>query len=386
MEARRQRCNLCGVQLLVPPEAQTIQCTVCQAVTRVQPNNHLGQTKDPISQTASKVMDFIATMSGNINSMVAAGNNHSMPTTTVYSYYSQPVQTPRLVVPCSAFGRRRAVLCGVSYYGTRYRLKGTVNDIRCMRYFLVEKLGFSNDSILVLTEDERDPYRIPTKHNILMALQWLVQGCQSGDSLVFHYSGHGSQQLDFHHDEMDGYDETLLPVDHEIAGTILDDDINAIIVRPLPRGAKLHAIVDACHSGTVLDLPFLCRMNREGYYVWEDHSQLSATYKGTSGGLAISLSACDDHQISVDTTSLSGNASTGAMTYSFIQAVQNEPGITYGRLLNAMRHTIREAPTGTLLNGLIGSLVRKVLLPGLSQEPQLSSSEKFDVYSTQFIL
>lgn len=113
-----------------------------------------------------------------------------------------------------------------------------------------------------IAEDERDPYRIPTKHNILMALQWLVQGCQSGDSLVFHYSGHGSQQLDFHQDEMDGYDETLLPMDHEIAGTILDDDINAIIVRPLPHGAKLHAIVDACHSGTVLDLPFLCRMNR----------------------------------------------------------------------------------------------------------------------------
>lgn len=31
---------------------------------------------------------------------------------------------------------------------------------------------------------------------------------------------------------------------------------------------------------------------------------------------------------------------TGVMTSSFIQAVQNEPGSTYGRLLNAMHYII----------------------------------------------
>lgn len=45
-------------------------------------------------------------------------------------------------------------------------------------------------------------------------------------------------------------------------GMIVDDEINATIVRPLPPRVKLHAIIDACHSGTVLDLPFLCRMDR----------------------------------------------------------------------------------------------------------------------------
>lgn len=61
---------------------------------------------------------------------------------------------------------------------------------------------------------------------------------------------------------MDGYDETLCPLDFETQGMIVDDEINATIVRPLPYGVKLHAIIDACHSGTVLDLPFLCRMSR----------------------------------------------------------------------------------------------------------------------------
>ncbi|THU45532.1 hypothetical protein C4D60_Mb02t18920 [Musa balbisiana] len=116
------------------------------------------------------------------------------------------------------------------------------------------------------TQEETDPYKIPTKHNIRMALYWLVQGCQPGDSLVFHYSGHGSQQRSYHSDEVDGYDETLCPLDFESQGMIVDDEINATIVRPLPHGVKLHAIIDACHSGTVLDLPFLCRMNRK----WDD--------------------------------------------------------------------------------------------------------------------
>jgi hypothetical protein len=58
---------------------------------------------------------------------------------------------------------------------------------------------------------------------------------------------------------------------------------------------------------------------------------------------------------------------TGALTYSFIQAVQNEPGLTYGRLLNSMRYAIREAKTGIRLKGPIASLVNRLLCAELSQ-------------------
>lgn len=99
-----------------------------------------------------------------------------------------------------------------------------------------------------------------------MTMRWLIEGSQSGDSLVFHFSGHGTQEMNMYGDEIDGFDEAICPVDYEEQGKILDDEINAAIVRPLPRGAKLHAIIDACHSGTVLDLAFVCKMNRS---VWE---------------------------------------------------------------------------------------------------------------------
>jgi metacaspase-1 len=114
----------------------------------------------------------------------------------------------------------------------------------------------------VWAEDDKDPDKVPTKYNLRQAMRWLVEGASAGDSLVFHFSGHGVQKLDTNGDEVDGYDEALCPVDFEERGVILDDDVNATIVRPLGRGVKLHAIIDTCHSGTILDLSYLCRISR----------------------------------------------------------------------------------------------------------------------------
>lgn len=51
-------------------------------------------------------------------------------------------------------------------------------------------------------------------------------------------------------------DETLCPTDHNTCGYIADDQLNELLVRPLPAGATLHCCIDACHSGTVMDLCF----------------------------------------------------------------------------------------------------------------------------------
>ncbi|XP_022762414.1 metacaspase-3-like isoform X1 [Durio zibethinus] len=383
---RRERCSGCGLYLLVPPEARTIRCAVCQAITNtitpvksnVRANVHWGHLRDSLlgpDQTSVQRLGY--------DSYPGSGT-HGIP--YVYAPHQRPPQPRPPLSAVSVHGRKRALLCGVNYHGKSYRLKGSINDVKCMRYLLIEKLGFPNDSILMLTEDETDPFKIPTKQNIRKALRWLVYGCQSGDSLVFHFSGHGTRQIDYNQDEVDGYDEALCPLDHETEGIIIDDEINDTIVRPLPREATLHAIIDACYSGTVLDLPFVCRMNKEGFYIWEDQRN-PLFYKGTSGGLAFCFSACDDNQVSADTTAFTGtNTRTGAMTFSFIQAVQNEPGLTYGRLLNAMRNAIRDVKAGLRLTGPIATLINKVLFGTTTQEPQLSSSEKFDIYSKQFVL
>lgn len=285
------------------------------------------------------------------------------------------------------------MIVGISYRNSRNELKGCINDAKCMKYMLINRFKFPESSIIMLTEEETDPYKIPTKHNIRMAMFWLVQGCQSGDSLVFHFSGHGSQQRNYTGDEIDGFDETLCPVDFETQGMIVDNEINATLVNPLPPGAKLHAIIDACHSGTMLDLPYLCRMDRSGRYAWEDHRPTTGTWKGTRGGEAISFSGCDDDQTSADTSALSKVTSTGAMTFAFIQAIEKSQGImTYGSILNAMRATIRKTDDDIGGGGGVVTTLLTMLLTGgsagggLKQEPQLSANEPFDVYRKPFSL
>ncbi|KAF4373713.1 hypothetical protein G4B88_030056 [Cannabis sativa] len=340
--------------------ADQIKCFNSRRLARLF-GNKINQ--DYLHNAATKFRNVVTNMI-NVNTALGGYNGYYNPQMTPAPVaVAPPRPSPRPGLGSgSSFGRRRAVLCGVSYIGQKQHCKGSVNDVSYMKYFLVEKMRFPSDCLLILT------------------------GSRAGDSLVFFYSGHGSRQQDKDHDEADGVDETLCPTDYETAGKIVDDEINATIVRPLPYGATLHAIIDACYSGTVLDLPFVCRMNRDGFYKWEDQRNQSI-YKGTKGGVAVSISACDDHQTSADTDALTGgNALAGAMTYSFILAVQSEPGLTYGRLMTAMRNTIREAQTGIRLNGPIAALVNKILRTQLSQVPQLSSSEEFDIYSKRFMI
>ncbi|CAI9269096.1 unnamed protein product [Lactuca saligna] len=339
-------CLNCHTQLQPPPGATSIRCAICQAITHLNdprvgaPRPHTGGYPAPSSSSYAPHQP--------------SPYNHTPPGP-----------------PPSAHGRKKAVIVGISYKNSTHELKGCINDANCMKYLLINKFNFPEASIIMLTEEQTDPYKIPTKHNMR------------------NYNG----------DEVDGYDETLCPLDYETQGMIVDDEINASIVKPLPFGVKLHAIIDACHSGTVLDLPFLCRMNRSGQYIWEDHRPRSGIYKGTNGGEVISISGCDDDQTSADTSALSRITSTGAMTFCFIQAIEHGNASTYGHLLASMRNAIRSARTDmgggggggavtSLLSMLLtgGSLTGGLSSGGLTQEPQLTACQPFDVYAKPFSL
>lgn len=54
----------------------------------------------------------------------------------------------------------------------------------------------------------------------------------------------------------DGYDETLVPLDYATAGQIRDDDLFLTLIGKMPRDVQLTCVMDCCHSGSVLDLPY----------------------------------------------------------------------------------------------------------------------------------
>lgn len=65
------------------------------------------------------------------------------------------------------------------------------------------------------------------------------------------------------------YNETLIPTDSKFSGVIVDDDINKLMINKLPRGATLNCLIDACHSGTVMDLQFVAGLAAPGHpWMW----------------------------------------------------------------------------------------------------------------------
>ncbi|KAJ3254400.1 Ca(2+)-dependent cysteine protease [Boothiomyces macroporosus] len=149
-------------------------------------------------------------------------------------------------------GKRRALLIGINYTGTQSQLSGCINDVKNVHNFIKDQYS----DIRILTDDQQGP-NVPTKANIIESFKWLVSGAQPGDSFFLHYSGHGSTQKDEDGDEVDGLDNTICPLDYNTQGMIVDDDMNTILVQALPEGSRMVAIFDCCHSGTMLDLPFM---------------------------------------------------------------------------------------------------------------------------------
>ncbi|KAL5786894.1 hypothetical protein ACOSP7_003843 [Xanthoceras sorbifolium] len=302
-------------------------------------------------------------------------------------------KTPLTIVPSpfqlslSLRPNKRAVLCGVNYVMSKNSLKGTINDAKNMRNMLITKFGFQEKGIIMLTEEEAEEH-LPTKRNILKAMKWLVEGCKNGDSLVFYFAGHGSREPVANGDdhEIDGFDETLCPLDFMEEGMILDDDINSIIVRPLVKGVILHAIVDACYSGTILDLNY--EYNRDAKKWVDSIPPRLRAKKATSGGLAICISACQEDQVATDTAEFSGNTFNGAMTYVLTESVRKHPGITYGDILDLIRDAFEEVGQrheGRRVNWFLWRSTN-YYESITSQKPQLSSSKEFDVYKTHFKL
>eukprot|EP00173_Palmaria_palmata_P003280 Plantae.Rhodophyta-Palmaria_palmata.ctg3415.p1 GENE.Plantae.Rhodophyta-Palmaria_palmata.ctg3415~~Plantae.Rhodophyta-Palmaria_palmata.ctg3415.p1 ORF type:complete len:223 (+),score=43.68 Plantae.Rhodophyta-Palmaria_palmata.ctg3415:318-986(+) len=210
-------------------------------------------------------------------------------------------------------------------------------------------------------------------------------------------------------DEDDGYDETLVPMDWEGAGHIVDDEIYDILVRRLPGGVRLTAVLDACHSGTALDLPY----QHDVRYTGSGMTVGSGKPSGGSGmasamrvagavlqgrpsaavvplfdmvsggrrkkkvitkavaapdwtkGEVLMFAGCTDKQTSADTNKLgNGKTVTGAMTYALIEAIEHSTvgdwhNYSYQKLLHTMR--------------------QKLLAARMSQTPQFSSSHPFDM-------
>lgn len=258
---------------------------------------------------------------------------------------------------------RKALLIGINYVGTSSELNGCINDCENLERFLKENKNFTSTEITMMHDRQRGEL-YPTKANITKQLQLLVDFAKKNSrktvNLFVSYSGHGSYLRDRNGDELDGKDEVLCPVDYEKSGFITDDYLKASFVSLLPKNVTATVLIDACHSGTVLDLKFDYAVNKMGTY--QCHTNLSQT-----GCNLVMISGCMDNQTSSDAY-LKDNKNSkyeyqGAMTASFLESWNSE--CTFNSLITNMRASLKKG--------------------GFEQIPQLSSGRYINI-NNRFLL
>ncbi|OBZ65523.1 Metacaspase-1 [Grifola frondosa] len=168
--------------------------------------------------------------------------------------------------------KKKALLIGITYSATSRsqnsdfrELLGPHEDAKRMRTLLIDKYEYKSEDITLMLDGQGDAKLEPTRFNIRREIHLLVEDAQPGDRFVFFYSGHSGQIESKSRSEDDGMDEYIIPADHEGLAPekqhrmIIDNELRKWLVDPLPIGARLTAIFDSCHSGTLLDLDhYLC--------------------------------------------------------------------------------------------------------------------------------
>jgi len=243
---------------------------------------------------------------------------------------------------------KKALLIGINYINTPYKLSGCIDDANRMKDLLTQR-GFNSFQLLTDLTSLK-----PTKQNILNELKNMIINAESGDVLFFYFSGHGSYTFDRNGDESDKRDETLISCDLR---NILDDELKTILSNHMKREVTIVGLFDSCHSGTIFDLKFNY-LDSSNYDKYTENDKVSEC-----NGNVIMISGCMDAQTSAE--SFINNKAQGAMTWSFIESINKTPNCSWRELLKSMR----------------------VLLKSTSfrQIPQLSSDSFYDINSKLFI-
>lgn len=237
---------------------------------------------------------------------------------------------------------RKALLVGVNDYHGISDLRGCVNDVTNMRSILKTYLGFTNSDIRVLLDSRA------TKANIITRLNQMVASAKSGDFLVFHFSGHGSQIRDRdEQDELvDRMDELICPYDMNWDNGYITDDLLNSIFKKLPSGVLLEVFLDSCHSGTglrSLDFGRPANLGPEHptlYRYLPPPPDIECRFEGEEDALQpirrlfrskgrdavhhILWAGCKDSQTSAD--AYINNAYNGAFTYFFCKHIRDTNG------------------------------------------------------------
>lgn len=227
----------------------------------------------------------------------------------------EPQEGPRLI----------ALLFAINNYpsGTD-DLNGCLNDQRDIISLLTVTYGMDKFELRAFRDRE------VTRLRMITEISAAIADLGPEDTLLVHYSGHGTQVYDTDGDEGDGYDEALWLWDSDRNGPLTDDDLS-LCLRKIQRG-KVVLAFDSCYSGTVTRGVMMgVTQNRFHPVLPIRHTaarrltQLRAESKQAGIGW-LAFAGCGEEQTCADAY-FNGRAN-GAFTYYWLHAFS--PELTYG--------------------------------------------------------
>lgn len=234
------------------------------------------------------------------------------------------IEEPKIEEPKANATNKKALLIGINYINTPYKLNACIDDANRMKNLLSSK-GFNDFKILTDLTDIK-----PTKANILNEFKNFIVNSKAGDILFFYYAGHGSYIRDTNRDETDLRDETILSSDLQ---NVIDDELKSILEQNLPREVTIIGMFDSCHSGTMFDL-------RYNYLDSNNYTNPSNdTRVSRWEGNVITISACMDRQKSIE--DYIENELRGVFTWSFIESINKTSNCSWRELMRSMRDLIK---------------------------------------------
>jgi hypothetical protein len=99
--------------------------------------------------------------------------------------------------------KKKALLVGINDYATISDLRGCLNDISNIRDVLKTYYGFTNNDIRVLLDSRA------TAAEVRVRMDWLRKDMVAGDTIFFHFSGHGCFSGDTQISLLDGRNVSL---------------------------------------------------------------------------------------------------------------------------------------------------------------------------------
>jgi len=250
---------------------------------------------------------------------------------------------------------KRALLVGINAYQapTVPQLHGCVNDVTRMRSVLVNRYGFDPANIVMLTDGKA------TRAAILAALDKLAADSHANDTVVVHYSGHGSRTPDLSGDETDNFDETIVPVDSR-TGTvhdITDDELNLEIASITQKTSNVTVVLDSCFSGTA---------TRGGATV-----RLAPDESAPPGAQAVKRGGIADGPTDLRSLAASYVLISAARPTELANEYMEDADLTEGALTHFLCRRLEGAPTGATYRDVALGVSNDVSALFPSQHPQI---------------